>query len=296
MNRYVFIIALLTAMALLLAACGGSAPGSSSEVAQSGSEGVSAVQSITVSGDGIDGEVAFTLAELSAMPGAAYEHVYSTINNWPVAKFYAARGIRVSAVLSAAGVLDTAESVTFRSRDSYEVTLTRKQLIADAQYYFPGAAEGSGDGAEPVEPILAYEFKEGSSDMAKALPEEFCLIIGQRNHTEHTNPAFVENVGEIIISAKPPGKWQQAGIFPASGRIPAGESIKLQHPDLGLVKMYYTLDGTEPTELSAMYNPSTYQPELNKPIVFSESAVLKVLVAGFGREDSDVAVFEIEVQ
>ena len=257
---------------------------------------VYAEQSVTVSGDGIDGEVTLTLAELAAMPDAVYEHVYSTINNWPAAKVYAARGIKISVLLEAAGVLDTASVITFRSYDSYEVTLTRRQLLVDEQYYFPLASEGSDAGAEPVAPILAYEFKEGSDDMAKVVPDEFCLIIGQSNHLEHTNPAFVENIGEIIVSSAPPEKWQAAGIFPASGRIPAGETIKLQHPDFGFVKMFYTLDGSEPTELSAMYNPSTYQPELNKPIVLAESAVLKVLTTGYGREDSVVAVFEIEVQ
>ena len=293
MRRYKLII-LATSLLLVLSAtaCGGA----QTTAAPASVPDASAEQRVTVSGDGIDGETVFTLTELETIPDAVYEHIYSTINNWPAARVYAARGIRVAAILSAAGVLDTAESVTFRSYDSYEVTLTRKQLLTDPQYYFPELAEGNDEGAEQVAPILAFEFKEGAADMDKAVPEEFCLIIGQHNYMEHTNPAFVENIGEIIVSAAPPGKWPQAGIFPASGRIPAGESIKLQHPDFGLVKMFYTLDGSEPTELSAMYNPSTYQPELNKPITFAENAVLKVLTTGFGREDSDVAVFEIEVQ
>jgi len=254
------------------------------------------MQSIIVSGDGIDGGMAFTLTDLRTLPDAEFEHIYSTVNNWPAAKFYAARGIRVDAILEAAGLMDTASIITFRSHDSYEIALTRKQIFEDAQYYFPGMAEENAEGAEKVYPILAYEFKEGSDDMAKAAPEEFCLIIGQRNHLEHTNPAFVENIKEIIVSASPSEKWRQASVFPASGRIPAGESIKLQHPEFGLVKLFYTLDGSDPTEFSTMYNPSTYQPELNKPIVFNESATLKVLVTGYGREDSDIAVFEIEVQ
>jgi len=284
---------------MLAASCGsgahdGSAQGQGTAQGQGAAQGQDA-QEISVSGDGIDGELTFTLPELKAMQDAVFEHVYSTINNWPAAKFYAARGIRVATVLKAAGVLETAKLITFRSNDSYEVTLTRRQLLEDEQFYFPSVESGSGEGAEKVEPILAYEFKEGSSDMAKTMPEEFCLIIGQRNYAEHTNPALVENIKEIVVSAAPPEKWQQAGIFPVSGRVSAGDSIKLQHPEFGLVKLFYTVDGSDPTEMSAMYNPSTYQPELNKPIVFNESAVLKVLVTGYGREDSDIAVFNIEV-
>ena len=253
-------------------------------------------KSIRITGDGIDGEIIFSLSELLALPGAVFEHIYSTINNWPVEKFYAGRGIRVETILAAAGVLDAAQSVTFRSYDSYEVTLTRRQLLEDKHYFFPQVAEGSGENAEEVYPIISYEYKAGSSDLTQASPAELCLIIGQRNHFEHTNPAFVENLAEIIISASPPKQWEAATIFPVSGRIPAGESIKLQHPEFGLVKMFYTLDGSEPTELSSMYNPSTYQPELNRPIQFEKSAVLKVLVTGFGRENSPVAEFGIEVQ
>jgi hypothetical protein len=307
--------ALLLAVALAIAACGSpSGQGQADPAVQGGRDvsvdtGVSTgagadgsdapaadPRRITLRGDGIDGEMVLALADLLAMPDAVFEHVYSTINNWPTPRFYAGRGVRVAAALEAAGVLDTARLITFRSYDSYEITLTRRQLLEDAQYCFPFVAEGGGEGAQRVEPILAYEFKEGSDDLGKAAQDNLCLIIGQRNHLEHTNPAFVEDLKEIVVSAEAPGRWADAAIFPASGRIAAGESIKLQHPDFGLVKMHYTLDGTNPTELSAMYNPSTYQPELNKPIVFAEGATLKVLVVGFGREDSAIAVFDIEVQ
>ena len=271
----------------------GAPSGGQPETASGDVAGALEAPRVTISGDGIEGEMTFTLAEMLALPDAAFEHVYSTINNWPAARFYAGRGIKVAAILDAAGVLDTANLITFRSFDSYETALTRRQLLGDAQYYFPFVAEGSGGGALIVEPILAYEFKEGSDDLTKAAPENLCLIFGQRNPFEHTNPAFVENISEIVVSAAAPERWREAGIFPASGRIPVGDSIKLQHPEFGLVKMFYTLDGSEPTELSAMYNPSTYRPELNKPIVFTGSAVLKVLVTGYGREDSPVAVYEI---
>ncbi|MCL1805698.1 MAG: chitobiase/beta-hexosaminidase C-terminal domain-containing protein [Clostridiales bacterium] len=270
----------------------GTGPGNTGDPA-SGALGGSG---ITISGDGIEGELTFTFAELLALPDAAFEHAYSTINNWPASRFYAGRGIRVAAILEAAGVLDTASLITFRSVDSYETALTREQLLGGARYYYPFAAEGSDEDAEIVEPILAYEFKEGSADLANAAPGDFCLLFGQRSPFEHTNPAFVENISEILVSAAPPGQWREAGIFPASGRIEAGDSIKLQHPEFGLVKMFYTLDGSEPTELSTMYNPSTYRPELNKPIVFTENAVLKVLVTGYGREDSPIAVYEIIVE
>ena len=285
-----FTVFLLLSILIIAVSCGAEGQG------QVAAPGGFAEQSIIVRGDGIESELTFTLAELASLPDANFEHIYSTINNWPTARFYAARGIRIDAILLASGVLDTVQSVTFRSHDSYEVTITRKQLLEEQQYYYPLVSEGSGEGAETVYPLIAYEFKEGAADMPAAQPDDFCLIIGQRNHLEHTNPAFVENLKEIVVSGEPPEQWDMAGIFPASGIIPSGETIKLQHPDFGLVKIFYTLDGSLPTEMSAMYNPSTYQPELNKPIVFTGDATLKALVSGFGKENSDIAEFEIKVQ
>lgn len=57
--------------------------------------------------------------------------------------------------------------------------------------------------------------------------------------------------------------------FSSGRKYYSGDKAKLQHKEIGKVKMYYTLDGSIPTEESALYNPSTYQPELNKPIVIN---------------------------
>jgi hypothetical protein len=251
---------------------------------------------ITIKGDGIQGEKKFTLEELAAQPEAGFQHVYSTINNWPTARFYAVRGITVRSILQAAGVLGTARAITFRSDDSYEMSFTREQLLDTPHYYYSRVKEGSEEGAQPVEPVIAYEYKEGSADMGSAVADAPCLIIGQRNPLEHTNPAFVVNVAEIIVSSRDPGQWEAATTFPAQGRIAAGESVKLQHKFSGLVKLHYTLDGTDPTELSPLYNPSTYQPELNLPIPIKDDTVIKVLVSGYGKHNSEISSFTFEVQ
>ncbi|NLV21990.1 MAG: hypothetical protein GXY49_08395 [Syntrophomonadaceae bacterium] len=246
---------------------------------------------ITIKGDGIQGEKKFTMEELAAQPEAGFQHVYSTINNWPTARFYAVRGITVRSILQAAGVLGTARAITFRSDDSYEMSFTREQLLDTPQYYYPRVKEGAEEGAQPVEPVIAYEYKEGSADMGSAVADVPCLIIGQRNPFEHTNPAFVVNVAEIIVSSRDPGQWEAVTTFPAEGGIAVGESVKLQHKFSGLVKLHYTLDGTDPTELSPLYNPSTYQPELNVPIPIKETTVIKVLVSGYGKHNSEIKSF-----
>ena len=219
-----------------------------------------------------------------------FAHVYSTVNNWPAARYYAAEGYSVASVLIASGLYESAQSITFRGNDGYEVSLTREQLFAP-QYSYPHVNEKE-DGAEAVYPIIAYRWREGTDDLSGVRDENPCLIFGQRNPFEHTNPAFVENISEIIISDAPCETWPMASTFPMPGPIARGETVKLQHPDYGLVKMYYTLDGSEPTMLSAMYNPSTYQPELNRPIPITEPTTIKVIVCGYGKADSGIAVFE----
>ena len=279
-------------------------PGSSGSSGSSG--GISADDTWRIRIIGGNGEevLSFTELELTAalagmpalpsgIPGQ-FAHVYSTVNNWPSARFYAAEGYTVASILMAAGLYDTAQTVSFRAGDGYSVSLTREQIFA-AQRYFPHVNENE-DGAEPVYPIIAWRWREGTDDMGAVRDENPCLVFGQRNPFEHTNPAFVENVSEIIVSTAPCEKWPPASTFPAPGLIASGETVKLQHPDYGLVKMHYTLDGSDPTMLSPMYNPSTYQPELNVPIPITEPTVIKAIVFGYGKEDSDIAVFEFTPQ
>jgi len=235
----------------------------------------------------------FTEAELSRLPSAtdfAFTHVYSTINNWPNTRFYVADGYRIESILAAAGALDGVQTFTFRSTDGYEVSLTREQLLS-SQYYFPQAGEND-SGAIQVFPIITWSWRDGTDDMSAIRDDKPMLIFGQRNPFEHTNPAFVEALSEIIVDYSPSLTWPMASTFPGPGQITTGDTVNLQHPSYGLVKLHYTLDGSDPTPLSAMYNPSTYQPELNRPITITEPTIIKVLVTGYGRNDSEIAVFE----
>jgi hypothetical protein len=117
----------------------------------------------------------------------------------------------------------------------------------------------------------------------------------QANVNEQTNHTFVRGVNGIIVTVDDPGKWVAAAVFPLAGKIDGGDTVKLQHKEKGKVKMYYTLDGSTPSENSTLYNPSTYQPGLNKPIVIDKDTVIKVLVKGFGKYDSDIAEYHFYI-
>ena len=254
-------------------------------------EQLSGEQAVVFSGDGLAQESRMLLSEMLELPDARYEHVYSTINNWPTEKVYAARGVRMSVLLREAGLLDEAKLITVKGLNDFSWSFTREELLETPRFYYPGVVTGDAAGAEPAEPILAYQYREDSFDLNDAQDGPLCLIVPQANIREQTNIAFVKGVKEIIVSAEDPGKWPLATVFPEEGNIAPGETIKLQHQDLGKVKMYYTLDGSDPDENSALYNPSTYQPELNKPIAPEGDVVIKVLVKGFGKHDSDIAEY-----
>ena len=231
-----------------------------------------------------------TLKNLPAERRGEFSQAYSTVNNWPTARFYAADGYKVESILAEAGVLETAQTITFRAADGYETSLTREQLLS-RQNYYPNQTEND-EGAQPVYPVIAYRWREGTNDISEARDDKPTLIIGQRDRFEQTNPVFVVGVAEMIVDFDPCESWPIAGGFPLPGPIAHGETVKLQHPNIGKVKLYYTLDGSTPTTESPMYNPSAYQPELTKPIPITEPVVIKVLAVGYGKSDSEIAVLE----
>jgi len=282
---------LIIAACFLFAACSDDS-GSSEVAADLSSDPVR----VTVAGDGIEGgEVSYDLATLLDDEDNIGEYRYSVINNWPTKDFCVGKGVLLSGLLKDLGVDESFQTITFDGEDGYSVTLTREQVLAE-RYYYPNLQSDDTADAEPVEMIIALAFADNTDDLANLEASGPCLIIGQSDIYEHNNPAFVQNIGNITISDQPAEQWQAATTYPEAGTIYAGDLIKLQHPDFGLVKLYYTLDGSTPTHQSSLYNPSTYQPELNVPISISEDAVIKVLVSGYGKADSEIATYQFKIE
>ena len=285
------IFALLLAFILLCCAlCSCGAPDASPEEPNTPVEVISEPEAetsgnyiIRLTGDLPDGEKELDLEALEQ----DFSGPYSVINNWPSKKFAAAEGVTVKSILEAAGALDTFQQITVTSTDGYCMSFTRDQVLVD-RWYYPGLMEDDTSNAAKAPMILALRY---TTDGADAVPEavKTTLVFGQEDIFEHNTPAFVEDVAEICISNEDPGQWEPATSFPAPGEIAAGELVKLQHNYAGLAKLYYTTDGSAPTYERAMYNPSTYQPEVNVPIEVTEDTVIKVIVRGYGHNDSDIA-------
>lgn len=250
---------------------------------------------ITVSGDGISGELVFSMNEL-AKEGAYDAVVYSVVNNWPSDKFCIAEGVTLESLLKKAGVWDSFQTVTVAAADGYSTTFTREQIMIE-RFYYPGLLEDDESGKEARPFLLTTKYAGDTDDMADLEEEEAPrLVFGQSYIEEHNTVAFVENVAFVTVSNTPAEKWANPGAFPESGEIRKGETVKLTHDFFGMLKIFYTLDGTDPTVNSAMYNPSTYQPKVNAPIPIEQDVVIKAFAWGYGYADSDIVTFEFKVK
>ena len=233
----------------------------------------------------------FTESELShILPDGRFAQRYSTINRWPTPRIHVAEGYLLTDILQAAGLLDTTQRITLRATDGYEMSLTREQLLSP-QYFFPFVGEND-TGAEPVGPIIAYRWRDGTDDFDDLMDHNPTLLIGQRNPFEHTNHIFVTDLDIITVDDSPSETWPKPTTFPLPGYIPIGETVRLQHSNLGLVHVFFTVDGSDPTPLSTLFNPSIFRPELNVSVEITEPTVIRAFARGFGRNDSEIAVFE----
>ena len=86
-----------------------------------------------------------------------------------------------------------------------------------------------------------------------------------------------------------PEEWEEVTFKKIPG--PDGVTVTPMHPKMDSVKIYYTLDGTNPTVHSNVYNISAtyYQPQLNKPILLTEDAEIRAVAVGAGKYDSPVS-------
>lgn len=268
--------------------------------------------SVEITGDGVTTPTVISQVYLESMPQV--QAVYSTINTWPTKKFYAARGVRLVDLLKAAGIKDEARTITVESSDGFKMTFTRKELLEDTRYFYPGLKDnheyfgyipGSPDGAIEVDTILALTSAEGSDDPGLMTGKEApLLVMGQRWVTEQTNSVFVKYVKSIEVSTAAPVKWESPKADPAGGTVAAGARVELSTSDMDGDNIHYTTDGSDPTYKSPMYNwikkrwwedRAEELADINHPVDVNRNMMIKAVTIGFGREDSDIVTFAYEI-
>lgn len=240
---------------------------------------------LTITGDGVSKTLYLSIADLKGMKAGYTEQCFSTVNNYPTLKFMTGKGINVIYLLEKAGIKNEAKTIKVEASDGYRALFTKDQLFGE-RYRYPGLLSGSRANAAEVKPMLAWCFGEGQ-DFSKASEGDLRLVIGQKGLHDVNTAASVQKVSQITVSTKDNGRWDKPAANFADGQI------TLYHDSIDEVKLYYTLDGTEPNENSPVYNPSTsyFQPDLIKPIPVSGAGTLKAKVRGFGKRDSEVLTY-----
>ena len=248
---------------------------------------------LSISGEGVGGETAWTLARLQSLAEGYREITYSTTNNWPSFSYIAVQGVSLPYLLRKAGLLDSAAGFKFIATDGYYVTVTYEQIFGKRYTYSDHSATGSG-GAVAVEPVIAWAW----GDVGKVKPESIRSFFGQSGPLEVNTSAFVKDLCKIEVSATSPGQWTPPTVSLADGSlVPTGTELKLMHDAMDSVRIYYTLDGSEPDYNSPVYNPSTsyFQPQLITPLVLEHSVTVKAFAAALGKEKSPVVIFSFTV-
>ncbi|MDD3349802.1 MAG: chitobiase/beta-hexosaminidase C-terminal domain-containing protein [Eubacteriales bacterium] len=244
---------------------------------------------LSVSGDGMEQNLFLSLEDLRSLKKGYLEEVYSTVNNWPVKKFAVGKGVDLTYLLKHGGIKDSAELIRVESADGYFAELTRKQLFGN-RYCYLNLLSGSVAGAKEVKPMLAWAYENGSKNLSEAKEGELRLLIGQLGLSDVNTAPSVQHVTKIIVSVSAPGSWEKVSVTEED------DLLTLSHPKMDQVKLHYTLDGSEPTIDSPVYNPSTsyFQPNLIKPLSVKGTGTLKVKAVGFGKKDSEVTIYAYE--
>ena len=248
---------------------------------------------LTIRGDGVSGETTWSLSQLQELRDGYRENIYSTTNNWPSYNHTSAHGVSLPYLLQQAGMLNSAASFKFTATDGYYFTVTYSQIFGTLYSYTAHGTTGS-SGASVIEPIIAWEF----GDIGRERAESLRVFFGQSGPQEVNTSAFVSNLNLIEVSSIPQGEWTAPEVSIADGSVVSnGTELDLMHDNLDSIRIYYTLDGSEPDYNSLVYNRSAsyFQPQLTTPILLTEDVTIKAFAAGLGKDPSPVVTFSYMV-
>ncbi|WHH57766.1 S-layer homology domain-containing protein [Petroclostridium sp. X23] len=271
-----------------------------SEDGQASTQGEYAAEpvALTVTGDGVEKTVPFTMADLEALPQKTY--TYSGYNHWPsLVIFEDMTGPSLKDILDAAGLKDNATLIKVTSDGGAYSYFLKEQLLVDQRYYFPDAKDAgdvvdwppkrSETGKKPVETIIDLDETGGKLLYGQIAPNEPTCCKNQEL-------GGLCGGGTIEVLTTPPERWRAPHADPAPGHVESGIKVTLQHGDGTPYHaiVYYTVDGSEPTYGSNIVNISypTFQPEMNKPVAIDGNVTIKARTIGMGKLDSEIVTFQ----
>ncbi|MDD3652582.1 MAG: DUF1533 domain-containing protein [Desulfotomaculaceae bacterium] len=241
--------------------------------------------------------------------------IYSTINTWPTKSWYRGQGVKLTDLLEAAGgIKPEATQIRFTSRDGFKATFTVDELLNAPRYRFPnfmssgqpGHLPGDPSGKVLVDTIIAHQSFSAQSYDDTQDPENFSrsdanhLLYGQRAVTQQTNARFAKYVKQIEVLTDAAAKWDNPTVTPEPGVVSAGTLVEMHSPFDDEDKVHYTIDGSDPSIDSPMYNwiakrwwsSRSDLDQVNHKIPINSDTTIKAVVIGPGRSDSDIVTNE----
>ncbi|MCL1805552.1 MAG: S-layer homology domain-containing protein, partial [Clostridiales bacterium] len=210
---------------------------------------------------------------------------YSTLSTFPTYESIdGISGVSVISLLAAAGLSpDDGREITFIGSDGFSSTLKIGDLTATRYHFSEEGVRGTA-----VPPVINFDNTGGR------------LYFGQLTAQEQTRFAFVGQIDRIVVGGVA-GAFGEPTANPASGStVKKGGEIRLDLPEgAGRAKIYYTLDGSAPTMLSAIYNVSAYV--ANPPILVpkdypEEEFTITAQIIGLGRYPGSIVEFTYTVE
>jgi len=243
---------------------------------------------------------------------------YSAWNTYPsFSEYKDVHGPTVTGVLLASGIdpedIQETWTLTFTDQETggYKAALTGKQLFEDRYYYPNGRQIDPDDGivtdaaysdAVKVPAIVTTESENPKSNR---------VFVGQAAPNEENNPLFVKDLsahGYIMISTDPAPVCKPVTADPENLTTwRAGKEITLSSANnYEYDKIYYTIEAVDDTSSDAsadpgygctIYNWGPKQDIELKPVLPSGKAKarLKVIVKGYGKQDSKVQKFTYNI-
>ena len=261
----------------------------------------------------------FSLELLNAIAAVAggYQYNFSGYNTVPSWKTSLnAEGPTVDSLFEHAGVdLDALSGetlISFVASDGYTVRFTKDQLTA-ARYYYPNGNNGTAagalggdaalDGKVAVPAIINMKSNNGTLSVGQILPNEQTWD-GFNQHMADGGKIIIGDAAPIwnpVTTAGTRSDGVVTGIDSGS-TVEVGAVIDFTRPNGSsnkFAKIYYTLDGSEPTNASIFYNYNEYAGAAgstnNVKLDTLGNTTIKTIVIGRGGLPSSVSTFTYHV-
>ena len=248
---------------------------------------------LIIYGDGVKEQTNWSLDDLKALTDGYRELIYSTTNNWPTYSFMEGNGVSIRYLLEQAGILDSAKTLVFSASDGYRVNITLEQIY-ETRFAYEVHSAGNSSNPTEIEPIISWKW--GSK--GDIYEEEIRPIFGQRGPCDVNTSSSVKSLNRIEVITWDAGVWDKPDASIKSGStVTKGTELELTHPFFDNTGIYYTIDGSEPSYDSLLYNKSTtyFQPELIVPIIIEEDITIKAFAGALGKGDSEIVTFTYTV-